>query len=382
MKSDTLILQSKPYTDKVIGFAGPTPLEIVLDASGKISEVKLLPNKDTPKYIQIAIDGGLLKAWNGLTPQEALAKKVDAVSGATFTSRGIINTVHKRLEVYEAEQSRSDVSLLAVTGTGLLIIIALGYICGPVLGAALIVATDMSIVMLLDVAGAVIACTALLFVFIPNPEKTETDTADNVLRDMKAGFNVISRNRGLSWVMVIEVLITFFVMPIVALLPLMTLKNFSGTAYQVSLIELLFGLGMLLGGILLGIWNPRVRKVVMMNVSYVIIGVSIFISGILPPSAFIAYAIFSVVQGLAIPFNSGPFTALLQTKIEASFLGRVFSLFDSISLLPSILGLMATGFIADAIGVANVFAICGIAIVLTGTLAFFIPSIMKLERRE
>ena len=255
-------------------------------------------------------------------------------------------------------------------------------ICGPVLGAALIVATDMSIVMLLDVAGAIIACTALLFVFIPNPEKTETDTADNVLRDMKAGFNVISRNRGLSWVMVIEVLITFFVMPIVALLPLMTLKNFSGTAYQVSLIELLFGLGMLLGGILLGIWNPRVRKVVMMNVSYVIIGISIFISGILPPSAFIAYAIFSVVQGLAIPFNSGPFTALLQTKIETSFLGRVFSLFDSISLLPSILGLMATGFIADAIGVANVFAMCGIAIVLTGTLAFFIPSIMKLERRE
>ena len=37
MNNDTLILQSKPYTDKVIGFAGPTPLEIVLDASGKIS---------------------------------------------------------------------------------------------------------------------------------------------------------------------------------------------------------------------------------------------------------------------------------------------------------------------------------------------------------
>ena len=127
MNNDTLILQSKPYTDKVIGFAGPTPLEIILDASGKISEVKLLPNKDTPKYVQIAIDDGLLKAWNGLTPQEALAKKVDAVSGATFTSRGIINTVNKRLEVYEAEQSRSDVSLLAITGTGLLIIIALGY---------------------------------------------------------------------------------------------------------------------------------------------------------------------------------------------------------------------------------------------------------------
>lgn len=258
---------------------------------------------------------------------------------------------------------------------------ALCNICGPVLGAALIVSTNMSVVMLLDVVGAAIACTSLLFVFIPNPEKTETETTNNVLRDMKDGFIAIRSNQGLKWVMVTEILITFFIMPVVALIPLMTLKNFSGTAYQVSLIELLFGSGALVGGILLGIWNPRVRKVVMINLSYVIVGVSIFITGMLPPSAFIIYAIMAVVQGISMPFYSGPFTALLQTQIEVSFLGRVFSLFDSISLLPSLLGLLATGFIADAIGIANVFVICGIAIVMTGILAFFIPSIMNLERK-
>lgn len=258
---------------------------------------------------------------------------------------------------------------------------ALCNICGPVLGAALIVSTNMSVVMLLDVVGAAIACTSLLFVFIPNPEKTETETTNNVLRDMKDGFIAIRSNQGLKWVMVTEILITFFIMPVVALIPLMTLKNFSGTAYQVSLIELLFGSGALVGGILLGVWNPRVRKVVMINLSYVIVGVSIFITGMLPPSAFIIYAIMAVVQGISMPFYSGPFTALLQTQIEVSFLGRVFSLFDSISLLPSLLGLLATGFIADTIGIANVFVICGIAIVMTGILAFFIPSIMNLERK-
>ena len=56
---------------------------------------------------------------------------------------------------------------------------ALCNICGPVLGAALIVSTNMSVVMLLDVAGAAIACTTLMFVFIPNPEKTESDTVDD-----------------------------------------------------------------------------------------------------------------------------------------------------------------------------------------------------------
>jgi len=32
--------------------------------------------------------------------------------------------------------------------------------------------------------------------------------------------NVIMRNKGVSWVMVTEVLVTFFVMPMVALMPL------------------------------------------------------------------------------------------------------------------------------------------------------------------
>lgn len=124
--SQSNVLQSSPYTDKVIGFAGPTPLEITLDASGRISNVKLLPNKDTPQYLQIAIDGGLLKAWNGLTTKEALAKQVDAVTGATFSSRGIINTMHKRLEVYEAQRSSSNTTL-AVFSIGLIAVLMTGF---------------------------------------------------------------------------------------------------------------------------------------------------------------------------------------------------------------------------------------------------------------
>ena len=257
---------------------------------------------------------------------------------------------------------------------------AICNICGPVLGAALIMHANMSIIMMLDVVGALIACTALLFVVIPNPEKQEENN-NNVFRDMKEGFEIIKNNKGLSWLMVTEVLITFCIMPIVALLPLMTLKNFSGTPYQVSLIELLFGLGTLVGGIVLGVWNPHVRKVVMINLSYIILGVSCALAGLLPPSAVVFYAALTVVQGIVIPFYSGPFTALLQTQIPLSFMGRAFSLFDSISLLPSVLGLIATGFFADTVGISNIFLICGIATTIIGITALFIPSIMNLERK-
>ena len=243
---------------------------------------------------------------------------------------------------------------------------------GPALGAILLLAFDMSFVMLLDVLGAIIACTALLFVYIPNP-KQENTSARNVLYDMRDG---------VSWVMVTEVLVTFFVMPMVALMPLMTLKNFSGTAYQVSLIETLFGAGMLAGGALLGVWNPKIRKTLLIAISYFLLGAALAFCGILPADGFVLFAALTVAQGIVVPFFSGPFTSLLQTQFKPAYLGRVFSLFDSVSLLPSIIGLFITGFIADSLGIANIFICCGIAIVFTSILMMCIPAVRDLEKQS
>lgn len=251
---------------------------------------------------------------------------------------------------------------------------------GPALGAVLLLTFDMSIVMLLDVAGAFMACTALLFVFIPNPKK-ENVSAKSVLKDMTEGFRVIMKNKGISRLMVIEILVTFFIMPIVALMPLMTLHNFSGTAYQVSLIEVLFGVGMLGGGILLGVWNPKIRKVVLIGYSYFIIGITIALCGVLNEDGYLLFAILTIIQGLVVPFFSGPFTTLMQTQFKPQYLGRVFALFDSVSLFPSIIGLFATSFIADSLGIANIFLYCGIATVLAAVWMMTIPSIRSLENK-
>lgn len=250
---------------------------------------------------------------------------------------------------------------------------------GPALGAILLLTFDMSIVMLLDVAGAIIACTTLLFVYIPNPEK-QSATAKNVLSDMRDGFYVIIRKEGVNWVMVTEVLVTFFVMPLVALMPLMTLNNFGGTAYQVSIIETVFGIGMLVGGSLLGFWNPKIRKILLIVFSYSVLGVALAFCGVLPADGFVIFAVLTVIQGIAVPFVSGPFTSLIQTQFEPAYLGRVFSLFDSISLIPSIIGLFVTGIVADSLGIANIFIYCGIAILLTAILMLCIPSVRNLEK--
>ena len=97
------ILFSSPYSDGVKGFNGPTPLLIALDAEGRIKTVALLENQETPRFAQRVVEGGLYDAWNGLTVDEAMGKDVDAVSGATYTSNGVKNSLKARLQAYQRQ---------------------------------------------------------------------------------------------------------------------------------------------------------------------------------------------------------------------------------------------------------------------------------------
>ena len=93
------VLLSSPYSDNINGFNGPTPLQIAFDNNGRIIEVRVLDNNETPSFLKRVVDAGFLESWNGMTAEEALNKEVDAVSGATYSSKGIQRSLKARLEV-------------------------------------------------------------------------------------------------------------------------------------------------------------------------------------------------------------------------------------------------------------------------------------------
>ena len=99
------VLLSEPYSEPVKGYNGPTPLLIALDAENHIMQVVLLDNHETPRFAQRVADGGLYQTWNGLTVEEALAKNVDAISGATYTSESVKNSLKVRLQAYQRQLS-------------------------------------------------------------------------------------------------------------------------------------------------------------------------------------------------------------------------------------------------------------------------------------
>lgn len=259
-------------------------------------------------------------------------------------------------------------------------IMSVSNIAGPALGALLITFMDMSYVLLFDVAGALIACTSLLFVFIPNPQPDAEAKVPNIFREMKEGIAEITKSKGLPALFIFSILCTFFMMPVSVLFPLMTLQHFDGNAFQMSIIEVAWGVGMLLGGALLGLRKWKISNITLINAMYVTLGLTFFFSGILPAWGFVLFAILTVIGGISGSIYYSAFTVVVQTKIDPSALGRVFSMFGSVSLLPSVVGLTATGLIADVIGVANAFILGGIIIVLIGFISFINPSLKQLEQ--
>lgn len=191
--------------------------------------------------------------------------------------------------------------LLRVSGINQ-VIYSICNIAGPALGAVFMTSFDMTYVLMFDVAGALIACTSLLFVVIPNPEKKAEDEDRHVLREMKEGFNVVYRQPGLKWMMMLSIIVTFFLMPVATLFPLMTLNHFNGNAFEMSLVEVIWGVGMLLGGGILSVWKFKGRKTILINASYVVLGLTFLFSGVLPHSGFIYFVILTAIAGVSAPF--------------------------------------------------------------------------------
>lgn len=255
---------------------------------------------------------------------------------------------------------------------------SIANIAGPAIGAVVCQTIAMEYIVIIDIAGAIWACGALLFVTIPKAPPIEQH--GKVWKELKASFNLLYANKGIMAMMTVWLVAIFFFVPTDTLFPLITIDYFGGNAYHMSIVEVAFGIGMLVGGAVMGIWGSNKGRIKLFTWGLVALGMCYLLSGFLQPQQFVLFAALVFAMGLAVPLLNSPTMSLLQTHIPPGMLGRVFSLIDTLILLPVPLGLMVVGTLSDAIGVVNIFLIAGTAIVTLGIACFFIKPLKALDK--
>lgn len=254
-------------------------------------------------------------------------------------------------------------------------------ICGiiaPMIGAALIAFLQIEYIFLLDVMGAMLACLSLMFISIPSPCHVKSE--NKLWKEIKECFEVIGATTGLPTLFIGFTSVTFVVMPIAVLFPFITIDHFWGSTFQMGLIEMIWGIGALFGGIMLASNRIKINNVIAINIAYVILGIYMVLSGILPTHGFTLFACLTIIGGVTYAMYNALFIVVIQLNIEAEVLGRVFSLFFSLSTLPSVFGILASGYLASEFGVATVFVFGGIAIGSIGIFALLILFTRKLGK--
>ena len=96
-QADTLVVNTTELCKEVIGYDGPTPLKITV-VDGVVASVEALPNTETPRFLDRVLQSGLLNAVVGKKVSEAAEMPLDAVSGATYTSRAMIDNLRAGLQ--------------------------------------------------------------------------------------------------------------------------------------------------------------------------------------------------------------------------------------------------------------------------------------------
>jgi DHA3 family macrolide efflux protein-like MFS transporter len=239
-------------------------------------------------------------------------------------------------------------------------------------------------IMGIDVITAAFAVVPLLFVRIPQPQRTAKTASmagrkPTLLADVREGLRYVWSWPGLLAICAMSMGINFLIHPAMSLLPILVTRHFGGEALQLGWINSAWGIGMVAGGLILGAWGGFRRRIATVLVGTFGLGVGILLVGLAPATAF-PLALAGMLLAAALnAMSSGSAFALLQQIVAPEMQGRVFTLIMSLTTAIAPLGMAVAGPVADAVGVRAWFVTGGIASVMMGIVGFLIPSIVRLE---
>lgn len=255
-------------------------------------------------------------------------------------------------------------------------------IVAPPVGALLVEVMTTENILMIDVATAIMGITPLLFFSIPQPPRIEAHESapqTSFLQDLGAGFKYMAAWPGLLMLGLMATLLNFLLAPTSALTPLLVTKYFNLGALELGSLDSLFGVGMIVGGITLGVWGGFKKKIVTSLTAIALFSFAILAIAAAPADKFWIMLTSMFVIGFMMPLVNGPIHALFQTVVEPSMQGRVHSLVGSVAGAMMPLSLIVAGPVTDATSYQTWYWIAGILNLAIALVAFFIPALMNIE---
>ncbi len=245
-------------------------------------------------------------------------------------------------------------------------------ILAPIAAAGVYANASLTGILFIDVVTAVIGVVLLATVKVPTLARAASSDKPSYFADLKDGIQYTFTHDLVRWVLVIFAIVFLLIVAPSNLSPLMLVRTFGDEVWMLTVLELSFGVGMVLGGAVIAVLASKLDRLSTIIGTSIAFGVMAIAMGF-TTNLILFYALFFLI-GLTVPaFSTSAFT-LLQETVEPERQGRVFGFVGIVMSLAMPIGMAVLGPLADVVSVELLLIITGAATVVIAALAVILPA--------
>lgn len=252
---------------------------------------------------------------------------------------------------------------------------ALTSLAAPVVSGALLSFTKIESIFFIDVGTAVVGVSVLLFCLkLPAKPQAGKQTA-GYFTELKKGFVYIRSQKYLAFLFLYMAVVYLAVGPVQYLTPLQVVRLFGREVWRMSAASAVLAGGMIIGGLLMAVWKGFRNKTITLFATLFLIGICVVFLGV--PVAFWTYLVIALVIGILLSVFNTNAIVLLQVKIEAAYLGRVFGVLTMLSSSLTPIGMLFFGPMADRMDIGWLLVGTGVLMAFAGIGILITPSVRR-----
>ncbi|MGI6143581.1 MAG: MFS transporter [bacterium] len=226
----------------------------------------------------------------------------------------------------------------------------------PAVGGMVLGYFDIAWAFLLDVMTAAVAIIILFFL----KTKRVVRASGNVspFTDLREGLTFTFSHRLLKRLIICYGISFFLITPSAFLTPVMIERSFGGDVWRLTVNEMVWTVGSLLGGVFVSLHGEFKDKIRTIGTALIGFGLCFALLGVAKP--FSLYLFFMGAAGFFSPVIATAQTVLIQENVTAAMMGRVFSIMQIISAGAMPVAMLLFGPLADVVAVETILLATGV----------------------
>jgi MFS family permease len=222
-------------------------------------------------------------------------------------------------------------------------------VMAPALSSVILTFGGLDLVMKIDLLTLLPGLLAVLLIDLPMPERSADGqkAKGDFWHEFRFGFGYIFSRPGLRIITIVFMGVNLFAgLTYMSIISPMILTHTGGDKIALGTVQTVMGVGGILGGLILTFWHSPKKKVALFAwttaLSFLVCDTLMALS-----RSVWSWSLSGFLAEVTIPFMVSPFYSIWQERVPTDVQGRVFSVREMLLSLPSPIGFLVGGLLAD-----------------------------------